>query len=172
MIIIGIDPGTAITGFAVIETKIPKHLKQDRNEKPKVLDFGCILTQPSSKPEQRLKIIHSEINKLIEKHKPDLMSVESLFFFKNLKTAIPVSQSKGVILLSAAQKNIPICEFTPLQVKMTVVGYGRADKKQVQEMIKQQLDLGSFNLKEKDRKKDDATDALGVALCAILNKPL
>ena len=129
MIILGIDPGTATTGYGVISTK------KDKNQKPKVIDFGCVITDKSSVMGQRLKIIHDEINKLIEKHKPDLISIESLYFFKNLKTAMPVSQAKGVILLSAAKKNIPICEFTPLQVKMTVVGYGKAEKRQVQEMI-------------------------------------
>ena len=83
---------------------------------------------------------------------------------------MPVSQSKGVILLIAAKNNIPILEFTPLQVKMAVVGYGRAEKKQLQRMTKQLLDLSSFNLKEKNREKDDATDALGIALCAILER--
>ena len=81
---------------------------------------------------------------------------------------MPVSQAKGVILFTAANRNIPICEFTPLQIKMTVVGYGRAEKKQVQSMTRQLLDLSNFNLKEKSRKKDDASDALGVALCAVL----
>ncbi|OGZ63736.1 MAG: crossover junction endodeoxyribonuclease RuvC [Candidatus Staskawiczbacteria bacterium RIFCSPLOWO2_01_FULL_40_39] len=168
MIILGIDPGTAIVGYGVITTKIPKHLPQDRNEKPKVVDFGCITTTAFDSPGERLKIIHNAINKLIEKHKPDIMSVESLYFFKNFKTAMPVSQAKGVILLAAAKKNIPTLEFTPLQVKMTVVGYGKAEKKQVQEMTKELLDLSSFNLKEKSRKKDDAADALGIALCAVL----
>jgi crossover junction endodeoxyribonuclease RuvC len=85
---------------------------------------------------------------------------------------MPVSQSKGVILLAAAKNNVPVLEFTPLQVKMTVVGYGKAEKKQVQEMTKQLLDLSSFDVKDKDRKKDDASDALGVALCAFLHAPL
>ena len=172
MIILGIDPGTAITGYAIIKTNIPKHLPQDRNEKPKVIDFGCITTHSSGLPGNRLVIIHEEINKLIDKHRPDIISVESLYFFKNLKTAMPVSQAKGVILLAAAQKNIPRIEFTPLQVKMTVVGYGRAEKKQVQEMTKQLLDLSLFDHQEKNRKKDDAADALGIALCAILHRPL
>lgn len=128
MIIIGIDPGTATTGYSVIETKIPKHLKQDKNQKPKVIDFGCIITSKSTPVGERLEKIHSEIDKLIKKYKPDLMSVESLYFFKNLKTVMPVSQAKGVILLSATQNKIPIYEFTPLQVKMAVVGYGNAEK--------------------------------------------
>jgi len=170
MIVLGIDPGTAIVGYGVIKTISPKHLRQN-DKKPIVVDFGCITTHASLKAGDRLKIIHEEINKLIKKHKPDLISVESLYFFKNLKTAMPVSQAKGVILLSAANNNIPTCEFTPLQVKMTVVGYGRAEKKQVQEMTKRLLDLSNFNVKDKDRKKDDAADALGIALCAVLKSP-
>ncbi len=168
MIILGVDPGVATTGYGVISTKIHKNQKQDKNQKPKVVDFGCIVTDKSNTAGERLKTIHDEINKLIEEYKPDLISIENLYFFKNLKTAMPVSQAKGVILLSAAKKNIPVCEFTPLQVKMTVVGYGKAEKKQVQKMTKELLDLSGFNLKEKDRKKDDASDALGIALCAFL----
>jgi crossover junction endodeoxyribonuclease RuvC len=161
MIIIGCDPGNAITGYAIIKIK-------SKGDKPKVLDFGCILTKSSESQGERLRTIHIEFNKLINKYKPDLISVENLYFFKNLKTAIPVSQAKGVILLAAAGKKIPIYEFTPLQVKMAVVGYGRAEKKQVQKMIKEVLDLSGFSLNEKDRKKDDATDALGIALCGFL----
>lgn len=172
MIILGIDPGTATVGYGVIKTNIAKHLRQDRNEKPKAIDFGCITTAVFDSPAERLHIIYKEINKLIEKHKPDLISIESLFFFKNLKTAMPVSQSKGVIMLAAAQKNIPVCEFTPLQVKMTVAGYGRAEKKQVQAMTKELLDLSGFDVKKKSRKKDDAADALGIALCAVLGPHL
>jgi len=169
MIIIGIDPGTATTGFAVLETRSPKDLSKNRNEKPKVIDFGCILTNKSEKAENRLKTIYDEVSKLIKKYKPSIIAIESIYFFKNLKTAMPVSQAKGVILLSAAQKNIPVLEFTPLQVKMTVVGYGKAEKSQVQKMTEQLLDLSNFDLKNKDRKKDDASDALGIAICAVLN---
>jgi len=165
----GIDPGTATTGYAILSTKKPKDQKQDRNEKPKVIDFGCIITTTSQTAGQRLQTIHEQIGALIKKHKPDVVSVENLFFFKNVKTAMPVSQARGVILLAAAQHHVPVVEFTPLQVKMTVVGYGRAEKKQVQEMTKQLLDLSGFDVREKDRKKDDASDALGVALCAFLN---
>ncbi len=172
MIILGVDPGTAITGYGVLKTNIPKHLRQDRNEKPKVVDFGCILTTKFDHAGDRLNIIHKEIGKLIDKHKPDIISIESLFFFKNMKTVMPVSQAKGVVLLAAAQKKVPVMEFTPLQVKMTVVGYGRAEKKQVQEMTKQLLDLSGFDAKDKHRKKDDAADALGIALCAVLRGPV
>ncbi|MDO8486114.1 MAG: crossover junction endodeoxyribonuclease RuvC [Candidatus Staskawiczbacteria bacterium] len=162
MIILGIDPGTATTGYGVIKKQ------RDQNQKFKVLDFGCIITEQTSLAGERLYKIHKEILKLIDKHKPDLISVESLFFFKNLKTVMPVSQAKGVILLAAAQKKIPTCEFTPLQVKMTIVGYGRAEKKQVQKMTKEILDLSKFDLKKNNRNKDDAADALGIAICAGL----
>ena len=162
MIILGIDPGVALVGYGVISTK------KDKNEKPKVIDFGCIVTTASNSMGKRLEIIYDRVGALIKKHKPDVVSVENLFFFKNLKTAMPVSQAKGVILLAIAQHNVPVLEFTPLQVKMTVVGYGRAEKKQVQEMTKQLLDLSAFDIKDKDRKKDDASDALGIALCAFL----
>ncbi len=168
MIIIGIDPGVALVGYAVISTTKHKSQRQDKNEKPRVVDFGCITTTTSSSIGERLEIIHCEVLKLIKKHKPDLVAVENLFFFKNVKTALPVSQAKGVILLAIAKHKIPVLEFTPLQMKMTVVGYGRAEKKQVQEMTKRLLDLSAFDVKEKDRKKDDAFDALGVALCAFL----
>lgn len=170
MVILGVDPGTAIVGYGIIKTNIPKHLPQHIHDKPKVIDFGCIITSKSDAMGKRLKIIYQGMNALIKTHKPDIISVESLYFFKNLKTVMPVSQAKGVILLAAAQKNIPICEFTPLQMKMTVVGYGRAEKKQVQKMTMELLDVSGFNLKEHSRKKDDAMDALAIALCAILKK--
>jgi crossover junction endodeoxyribonuclease RuvC len=168
MIILGIDPGTATTGYAVIATPVPYGQKQNRHEKPRVLDFGCIITEKTSTAPGRLEIIHREISSLIKQHRPDVLSVETLYFFKNVKTAMPVSQARGVILLSAAQTKIPVVEFTPLQVKMTVAGYGKAGKKQVQEMTRHLLDLSLFDLKKKDRKRDDASDALGIALCAFL----
>ena len=156
MIILGIDPGTATTGYGVISTK------KDKNEKPKVIDFGCIITTPAHSPAERLKIIHEQVNILIEKHAPDIMAVEALYFFKNLKTAMPVSQAKGVILLSAAKKNIPILEFTPLQVKRTVVGYGKAEKKQIGRAVQLLFKLDEIP------KPDDAADALGIAYLASL----
>jgi crossover junction endodeoxyribonuclease RuvC len=162
MIILGVDPGSVITGYAII--------KKERGCEPclSVIDFGCIITDKFATTGERLKKIHSEIAKLITKHKPDVMSVESVFFFKNLKTVMPVSQTKGVILLAAAEKKLMVYEFTPLQMKMAIVGYGRAEKKQVQEMIKKSIDLCGFDLKKNNRKKDDAFDAIGVAICASL----
>lgn len=168
MIILGLDPGTATTGYGIIKTNVPKHLRQNKSEKPLVLDFGCITTYPSQSVGERLQIIYQEINSLIKKHKPDLIAIESLFFFKNVKTALPVSQARGVIILAAAHHKVPLCELTPLQVKMGIVGYGRASKKQIQEMTKRLLDVTQFSLKEKGRKKDDAADALAIALCAML----
>lgn len=162
MIILGIDPGVALVGFAVLR------VSKDKNEKPKVLDFGCIATHPQNTIEIRLADIYREIQKLIKFHKPSRVSVESLFFFKNAKTVMQVSQARGVVLLAAAKERVPVVEFTPLQVKMTVVGYGRADKKQVQAMTKELLDFAGINMAKKHRKKDDAADALGVALCAAL----
>jgi crossover junction endodeoxyribonuclease RuvC len=162
MIILGVDPGSVVTGYAVI--------KKQKGQNPcfLVIDFGCIITDKFATTGERLKKIHKEIEKLIAKHKPEVISVETLFFFKNLKTVMPVSQTKGVILLAAAQKKIPVFEFTPLQMKMAIAGYGRAEKKQVQDMIKKTVDISGFDLKKNNRKKDDAFDALGMAICAAL----
>ena len=158
MIIIGVDPGSVVVGYSII--------KKNRDRTLEVIDFGCIVTDKFATTGERLKKIHKEITKLIEKHKPEIVAVETLFFFKNLKTIMPVSQTKGVILLAAAEKKLPVCEFTPLQMKMAIAGYGRAEKKQVQEMIKKTVDVSCFDLKKNNRKKDDAFDALGIAICA------
>jgi len=158
MIILGIDPGTATTGYGVINKR--------KNKEIEVLEYGCIETSPNLNPGERLKIINNELNKLIKKHGPKVLAVESLYFFKNLKTAMPVSQAKGVVLLTAAKKRLPVHEFTPLQVKMTITGYGRAEKKQVQRMIQALLDLDEIP------KKDDAADALGVAVCYAIKSDI
>ncbi len=150
MIILGIDPGTATTGYGVIE-------KNDK--KIKCIDYGCIQTSPILSDPERLSIISRELKKIIKTFQPNILAVENVYFFKNLKTAFAVSQAKGVILLVAQQKKIPVYEFTPLQVKMAIVGYGKAEKKQIQSMT-QIL----FKLKEKP-KPDDAADALAVAFC-------
>jgi crossover junction endodeoxyribonuclease RuvC len=160
MIILGVDPGSVIVGYAIIRKNQDKSLE--------VLDFGCIITEKFATTGEKLNKIHKEISKLIEKEKPQIVSVENLFFFKNLKTVMPVSQTRGVILLAAEQKKIPVIEFTPLQMKMAIVGYGRAEKKQVQEMIKKTVDLEKFDFKKNNRKKDDAFDAIGMAICASL----
>lgn len=160
MVILGIDPGSVITGYSII--------KKHRDKRLEVVDFGCIITDKLFTTGERLKKIHKEVAKLIKKHKPNVVSIENLFFFKNLKTVMPVSQTKGVILLAAEQKKIRVFEFTPLQMKMAICGYGRAEKKQIQEMIKKIVDVNRFDLKKNHRKKDDAFDALGVAICAAV----
>jgi crossover junction endodeoxyribonuclease RuvC len=149
MIILGIDPGTAIIGYGVI--KGPKKLE--------IIDYGCITTTPDFSTAERLGKLHVELEKLIKKHKPDIVAVEDIFFFKNLKTAIKVSQARGVILLTIAEAKIKVAEYTPLQIKQAVACYGRADKNQVQKMVKVLL-----NLKEIP-KPDDAADALAIAIC-------
>jgi len=151
MIILGIDPGTAITGWGAIRVKKDNSLEY--------LDCGCIRTSKDLKAEDRLKIIYNELTKLIKEFNPKVMVVEKLFFFKNAKTAIPVSQARGVILLVGSKKKLLIHEFTPLEVKFNIVGYGRAEKIQLQKMIKKILDLDEIP------KPDDAADALGLAVC-------
>jgi len=157
MIVLGIDPGTATTGYGIVK-------KLKTNNKLRLVEYGCIKTDPRSKAENRLKKINNEILKLIKKHNPEFLAVEKVFFFKNLKTAIPVSQAKGVVLLSAAKKKIPVIEFTPLQVKLTITGYGRAEKIKVQKKLKTMLSLKDIP------RPDDAADALGIAICGILKK--
>lgn len=173
MIILGVDPGVAITGYGVIKkiksrprgrALLKAEGKKKSKAKLKCLDYGLIKTKPSLAPEKRLKKIHNQINKLIKKYQPEVLAVERIYFFKNLKTAIPVAQAKGVILLAAAKKKIPVYEFTPLQVKMVITGYGRAEKKQIQKMVKVLL-----NLKELPR-PDDAADALAIALTYYFSK--
>ena len=152
MIILGIDPGTASTGYGVIGV-----IK--KSKKLKCLEYGVIRTNNSSTAAVRLTKINSELNKLIKKYKPEAVSVERVYFFKNLKTIIPVSQAKGVILFTAAKKKLPIYEFTPLQVKLIITGYGKSEKEIVQKKVKL-----LFKLKEIP-KPDDAADALAVAAC-------
>jgi crossover junction endodeoxyribonuclease RuvC len=158
MIILGIDPGSSVVGYSIVKRHPDKTLK--------VIDFGCIIANKLSTAGERLKEIHQETIKLIEKYKPDIVSIEKLFFFKNLKTVMPVSQTRGVILLAAEEKKVLVYEFTPLQMKMAIVGYGRAEKKQVIKMIEKTIDISSFDMKKNYRKKDDAFDALGMAICA------
>ncbi len=156
MIIIGIDPGIATTGYGVIQSRERDSLD--------CIDYGIIKTSPGTLFPDRLKIINDDFISLIEKYNPNVIAVESIFFFKNAKTVIPVSQVKGIFMMVASQKNIPIHEFTPLQAKMATVGHGRAQKKQVQEMVKLLLNL------DKIPKPDDAADALAIAICyASLN---
>jgi len=150
MIILGIDPGTATTGYGLIEVE---------NDSLTVINYGTIRTSPKDSIPIRLKDIFNDINELIEKFSPDVMSIEELFFFKNAKTVITVSEARGVILLSAIQNDLEIFEYTPLEIKLSLTGYGRAEKHEIQSSVKDFLSL------EEIPKPDDAADALAVALC-------
>ncbi len=151
MIIIGIDPGTAKIGFGII--------KKQKGQNPSLVDYGCIRTPSSFSAAKRLNVLYDQLNIILNKYKPDIVTVENIFFFKNLKTAIKVSEARGVILLAANQKKLEIKEFTPLQVKQAVACYGRAEKTQVQKMVKNILKL------EEIPAPDDAADALALAIC-------
>ncbi len=154
MIILGLDPGLERTGYGLIE-KLPR-------EKLTCLAYGRITTlRAESKPE-RLLFLEKELVALLKRYRPEAAGVESLFFFKNLKTVMPVSEARGVILVTLAKCNIPIYEYTPLQVKVAVCGYGRAEKKQVQRMVQQILSLEEIP-------KDDAADGLGIAIACSLS---
>lgn len=149
MKIIGIDPGTATTGFGVIE-KIGSKLK--------FVDAGVISTSAQKAMPDRLSEIHDGLNELIEHHKPQVIAVELLYFSSNVTTAISVGQARGVVLLAVGQHGVELAEYTPLQVKQAVTGYGRADKKQIQEMVKMILGLDGIP------KPDDAADGLAIAI--------
>ena len=154
-IILGIDPGVARTGYAFI---------LEQNNCQKILDFGIITTSAKQPFPERLKYIHLSLTKLIKKFKPNIIAVEQLYFCKNVKTAMQVGQARGVILLTAILNKLPLYEFTPLQIKQAVCGYGKADKTQVQNMVKILLNLKQIP------KPDDAADALAIALTYLQSK--
>jgi crossover junction endodeoxyribonuclease RuvC len=149
MVILGIDPGIARVGWAVVRTGNPD---------PTPISYGCITTEKDEKSEKRLDTIHAAICLLCKKFKPDCMSVEELFFSTNVKTAIGVGQSRGIILLAAAQHKIPVVSYSPLTVKRTITGDGTADKKQVMCMVMRTLKLKTAP------KLDDTADALAIAM--------
>lgn len=150
MRILGIDPGYAIVGYGVLDY---------RNNHFGIVDFGAITTPAGMDFGRRLEIIYDEMQVLIEKTKPEAMAIEKLFYNTNAKTVIDVGQARGVLLLAAQKNHLPVYEYTPLQVKQSVVGYGRAEKKQVQEMTRLMLHL------DKVPKPDDTADALAMAIC-------
>lgn len=149
MIILGLDPGTTIVGYGIIE-KTQNTLR--------CIDYGTIKS-PMTQNRDKFLNIHNKLNELIKKHRPDAAVIEKLFFFKNLKTAIAVSEARGVLILTCVLNHIPLQEYTPLQIKQAVTGYGKADKQQVQKMVKIILNLGAIP------KPDDAADALAAAIC-------
>lgn len=150
MLVLGIDPGSAITGYGLVK---------EAGNSLRAVDYGCIRTAPSEPLEERLHKIYREVCELIEKYKPDHFAVEELFFNKNVRTALTVGQARGVILLAGAQSGLQVHEYTPLQVKQAVVGYGRAEKAQIQFMVKTMLSLPTIP------KPDDVADALAIAIC-------
>lgn len=153
MIVVGIDPGLARMGYGVIEVE---------RGMARPLCHGCIETsaQDFSHP-QRLLAVYTEIDALLEKYQPSHLALEKLFFSKNISSAMGVSEVRGIVLLAAAQRRIPVTEYTPNQVKQAITGSGRADKRQVQEMIRRLLRLDDIP------RPDDAADALSIALCHI-----
>jgi crossover junction endodeoxyribonuclease RuvC len=156
-IILGVDPGIADTGYGVIS---------DDGGKISCLDYGSIKTSSKDDLITRLDILHRELDKIIKKYQPDVVSVEELFFSKNVKTALVVGHARGVILLTFKQNNLKFLEFKPSQVKQGVTCYGAANKSQVQKMVQRLLKLKEIP------KPDDAADALAIAMCALNYKSL
>jgi crossover junction endodeoxyribonuclease RuvC len=147
---LGIDPGTATTGYGLV--------RLTRDGELVAVSYGIISTSKDSSPSARLEILFDELNKLLKKNKPDTAAVEKLFFSRNVSTALAVGQARGVVMLSLQKAGIEAFEYTPNEVKQAVAGYGSADKKQVQEMVRALLQLDSIP------KPDDAADALAIAI--------
>lgn len=171
MLIIGIDPGTATTGYGII--KVPDDiLSREYNYDLELVTYDNISTSKDLPAEHRLLLIHDKLCHILEQYKPDQMVIEMLFFGANTRTAISVGQARGVLMLCAAKYNIPVTEYTGLQVKLMVAGGGRADKKQVHEGVRKFL--GTNGVKRnvlatpKGGHLDDATDALAIAICHVL----
>jgi len=157
MRILGIDPGTGILGFGVIDV--------DVKGKASLVDAGVIRTPVKHPDAERLLIIYDELSELIKELKPQAMAVEKLFFAQNVTTAMTVAQARGVVLLLGQQHNMSLAEYTPLQIKQALTGYGRADKNQMQEMVRVILGL------KEQPKPDDCADALAAAICHSMTQP-
>lgn len=153
MLALGIDPGTATTGYGFVRATDQGDLE--------AVDYGVVLTPAGESPEKRLLLLYQQLKQLILLHRPQSAAVEKLFFQRNVTTAIAVGQARGVILLSLAEAGISVSEYTPLEVKQAVVGYGGAPKKQVQQMVRVILRLDEIP------KPDDAADALAIAICHL-----
>ncbi|SHJ24258.1 Holliday junction endonuclease RuvC [Lutispora thermophila DSM 19022] len=150
LIIMGVDPGIAILGYGLLSMEGNRFC---------VISKGAITTESTMSMPDRLSYIYNELNLLLKKYNPDAYAIEELFFNKNIKTALTVGHARGVAILAASNNKVPIYEYTPLQVKQAIVGYGRADKKQMQQMVKMLLNLNEIP------KPDDVADALAVAIC-------
>jgi crossover junction endodeoxyribonuclease RuvC len=149
MRVLGIDPGYDRLGWGIVE---------GNNHKFQTVSFNCITTEKNISMSKRLVILFDAINEILQKYMPDVLSVEDLFFNTNAKTAIAVGQARGVIMLAAEKKKIPVFSYSPLEIKMAITGYGRADKNQIQQMVKKILGLAKIP------KPDDIADALAVGL--------
>ena len=152
MRVLGIDPGTAITGYAIVE---------ETGGKLSLIDIGVVNTPAKTPLPSRLQKIYAGLTDVIAKHQPEASAVEELFFSRNVRTAMSVGQARGVTLLALADADLPIAEYTPMQIKQAVTGYGNADKRQVQEMVRMLLSLRDIP------KPDDAADAAAVAICYL-----
>lgn len=153
MLALGIDPGTATTGYGLIEQRSDSTLQ--------VVDFGVIRTSSQLEMPERLRRLHDELGEVIRLHRPETSAVEKLFFQRNVTTAISVGQARGVALLALAQAGLEVAEYTPMEIKQAVAGYGGADKNQVQQMVRALLNLDDIP------RPDDAADALAVAICHL-----
>lgn len=157
MLVLGIDPGTATTGYGLVEANGKSAVR--------LVKFGWIKTEKNGEPAGRLATIYKEFRKLLKTHFPDVMAMERIFFFANAKTVISVSQAQGVFLLAAAQCKIPVCQYAPGQVKLAIAGSGRADKTLMKQTIRKM-----FGVRAPNKKKthfDDVADAVAIALCHI-----
>lgn len=152
MRVIGIDPGTAIVGYGIVDCEKNKY---------NVVNYGVITTPKDLAMEDRLYMIYESLGKILDEYKPEYIAIEDLFYFKNNKTVISVAQARGIVLLTAKQRDISISSYTPLQVKIGITGYGKADKKQVQQMVQKFLNLSEIP------KPDDAADGLAIAITHI-----
>ncbi|MCX5782193.1 MAG: crossover junction endodeoxyribonuclease RuvC [Elusimicrobia bacterium] len=153
MIILGVDPGLALTGWGLVKAI-------DKN-RVFLVDYGCIKTKPAQTLSERLKFIYQDLTNIIQAYKPNAFALEELFFSKEARTVAAVSQARGVVLLSAALSKIPLYEYNPRHVKIALTGYGSADKAQIQQMVKTLLGMKEIP------KPDDAADALAIAICHL-----
>lgn len=149
---LGIDPGTAIMGYGVVE---------EDGRKLRAVEYGCIRTSNKNAPHERLQILHERLAEIIQEFKPECVAIEKLFFTNNAKTALAVGEARGVALLAASSAGLRVAEYTPLQVKLAITGYGKADKNQIQQMVKNLLCLKEIP------KPDDTADALAIAICYL-----
>lgn len=153
MVVLGIDPGIGTTGYGVVG--------EDEHGEAMLVAYGAIETTPGAPMPERLLVLHAEVTRIVREYRPESVAVEQLFFGRNVTTAISVGQARGVVLLAAAQAGLPVAEYKPAEVKQALAGYGNADKRQMQEMVRMLLHL------DRIPRPDDAADAVAVAVCHL-----